>query len=158
MEQMSPYNGYIAFISVFIFVPVITLLVSGLYWLVFNVVLGGTADFKQVLGVIAHSQMILAVGTLIGTPLQYALGNVTAAGPFHLGALAAPFDPSSGIARLLGALTIFGIWQSIVSGLGIAVLYRRRPAGIVVALLILYVALTAFFYVVLPSFFSAGTR
>ena len=160
MEQMSHYSGYLTLGSVFVFLPVVTILIGGFYWLVFNVILGGTAEFKQVLAVVTHSQVIAAVGAVLAAPIQYAQGVYTATGPFHLGALAAALPPTHALARLLGALTIVGFWQAVVTGLGLAVLYRRRSTGIVVALLIIYVSLTAFFYVVLPSLLpsAAGTR
>lgn len=160
IEMMARFGGYTSIVSMLIVIPVVTLLFSGLYWLVFNVVLGGNAEFKQVLAVMCHSQIILAVGTLLAAPIQYAQGVMTPAGPFHLGALAAPFDPNGSAARLFGALTIVGFWQSIVSGIGMAVLYRKRPAGMIIALVGIYVLLTAFFSVLLPMFISSavGTR
>jgi hypothetical protein len=160
METMARYAGYTSLVSMFIFIPVVTLIMSGIYWLIFNVVLGGSAQFKQVLAVMCHSQIILAVGTVIAAPIQYAQGVMTPAGPFHLGALAAPFDPNGAVARLLGTLTIVGFWQSIVTGIGMAVLYRKRPAMMIGTLVTLYVLLTVFFSVLLPMFISSavGTR
>jgi hypothetical protein len=151
LERMGPYLGYMTLGQFFIIVPVVSILFAGLYWLVFNVVLGGTADFKQVLGVVTHSQVITALGAVLGAPIQYAQGLSSPVGPFHLGALAAGLDPNHPLARLLGALTFFGIWQSIVTAIGLAVVYRRRPVGLAIVLLTLYIALTAFFFVVLPS-------
>jgi hypothetical protein len=50
----STRGGYYAMISTFIFMPIVALFFTALYWAVFNAVLGGTASFKQVLGVITQ--------------------------------------------------------------------------------------------------------
>lgn len=151
MERFSAFSGYIAMGAIFVMIPVVTVIFTALYWAVFNIALGGNATFGQVLAVNTHSQVITALGTLIGVPLQMMQGTFTPAGPFNLGVLAPMLDPASGLALFLGALTFFGIWQTIVAGLGLGVLYKRAPAGIIIGLLIIYLAFTALFSVGLSS-------
>lgn len=155
MERMRPYLGYFAIGSTFIFVPAATVVFAGLYWLLFNVILGGTATYKQVLGIAAHAQVIGALGALVGAPIQYLQGGpMTPAGPFHFGALAPMLDPQSLVSQFLTAVGFFGVWQSIVTGLGFGVLYRRKPAGMVVTVLVVYLLFTAVFFVGLPALFA----
>jgi hypothetical protein len=154
MARMEPYLGYVAFASTFIFVPAAAMATAGLCWLLFNVILGGTAEYRQVLGVTTHSHVILALGTVLAAPIQYLQGTMTAAGPFHLGALAPTLTPTSFMAKLLGALTFFGLWQYVVLAIGLAVLYRRKPVGLTITMLVLYVAFTAIFFVGLPGLFT----
>ena len=147
MERFSAFGAYAAMGSMFIAIPVFTVIFTALYWAFFNIALGGNANFGQVLAINAHSQVITALGTLIGAPLQMMQGSFTPSGPFNLGALAPMLDPASGLAIFLGAVTFFGIWQTIVAGLGLGVLYKRAPAGIIIGLLIIYLAFTALFSV-----------
>lgn len=153
MEQQSRYNGPIAVVSTFIILPIVSLLIAAVYWAGFNAVLGGTAAFKQVLAVVTHSQVITGLGAVIGTPIQLMQGTMTSAGPFNLGALAPMLEEGSALASLLGAISVFSIWGVFVSAVGLAVLYRRKTGPIFIALLALFLMLTAFFSVILPGMF-----
>lgn len=138
VETFSHYAGYATIVSVFVSVPVITVILCGLYWGIFNTVLGGTASFKQVLGVIAHAQVITALGAVIGAPVQYMSPTANMAGPFNLGAIAPMLDPASAVARLLANISVFSLWQIVVSAIGLGVLYRRSTGFIAVFLLAVY--------------------
>jgi hypothetical protein len=99
------------------------------------------------LAVNAHAQVIGAAGALLAAPLRVASGEVSPSGPFNLGALAPMLDRSDPMAIYLGALTPFGFWQAVVAGIGLGVLYRRRPTGIIVVLILLYMVITGLFSV-----------
>src|SRR4051812_5409686 len=62
-------------ISTMVFTPagvaLFTLLIGGVYFVIFNVILGGTASYKQVVSILAHAGMITALGALIAAPIQY---------------------------------------------------------------------------------------
>ena len=77
---MSHYGGYFAIVGSFIVLPIFSLIFAALYWVVFNTILGGTATFKQVLAVVAHSQVVAALGAAIGAPIQYLQGKMPPAG------------------------------------------------------------------------------
>jgi len=151
MERGAAFGAYLVMGSLFIFIPFMTVLFSALYWAFFNIVLGGNATFGQVLTVNAHSQVITALGALLGAPVQVMQGTFSQAGPFNLGALAPMVDPAGGLALFLGAVTVFGLWQSISCGIGMGVLYKRRPLGIIIGLLLIYLGITALFTVGLSS-------
>jgi hypothetical protein len=154
MEQQAARTGpYFAILGVFVGVPVATVFFSALYWAAFNILLGGTAAFSQVLGIVAHSQVITALGALVSAPIQYAQAVPSPAGPFNLGVLAPMLDPSGFPAALLGSLTVFQIWATLVTAAGLALLYRRRLWPIATGLLILHVAVVAVF-AGLPFLFS----
>jgi hypothetical protein len=156
MEQFSRYNGPIAIVSTFVFLPVVSLLLTAVYWALFNAILGGTASFKQVLAVVTHSQVIGALGAVIGVPIQIMQGTMSMGGPFNLGALAPMLEEGSGLANFLGAISVFSIWGVFVTAIGLAVLYRRKTSTIFIALLAVFLAFTALFAVVLPGMFSRG--
>jgi len=115
----------------------VTLFFAGLYFVVFNVVLGGTATYRQVLSVCAHAGIIGALGLALAAPIQYAQGTFSPMGPFTLSALVPSLDENSFIARFLGFLSVFSIWQTIVAAIGFSVLYRRKMGNIAIGLLAL---------------------
>ncbi|MEO7191464.1 MAG: Yip1 family protein [Vicinamibacterales bacterium] len=143
MERRAPYIPYLTIGSMFIFIPVVSLLVAAVYWFVFNAVLGGAATFKQVLAVVTHSQVISALGAVVGAPIQYFQDTYSQAGPFNLGAVAPMLEPGGFGASFLGSLSIFMLWQLIVTAIGLGVLYRRKATVPAVVLTVVYLALMA---------------
>ncbi len=151
MADRMKYAGYLAFVSTFVFLPVMTLFFTALFWFVFNVVLGGTATFKQVLGVNTHAQIIGALGIVLGAPVMYLQDSFTQAGPFTLSALAGMVDPGGFLANFLGGIGVFQIWGLIVTAIGLGILYRRKTTGIAVALIVAYLIIVAGFAAVFSS-------
>jgi hypothetical protein len=143
MEQFSRYQGIVAGVSIFIVLPVMSLLFAAIYWAVFNTVMGGTGSFKQVLGIVTHSQVIGALGALAGAPIQYAKGVFTNTGPFNLGALVPMLEPDSAVFIALSSIGIFTVWSLIVNGIGLGVLYKKKSFGISLTLVLLYVVIAA---------------
>ena len=138
MQRITPYFAYITIGQMFIFLPIFSLIIAGLLWVVFNTILGGTASFKQVLAIVTHSSVIGTLGAVLGAPIQVLQNKVTAGGPFNLGALLPMLDQSSIPARFLGFTSVFQIWGFIVIGIGLAVLYRRKSANIIIGLILAY--------------------
>jgi len=92
-------------------------------------------SYSQVLAVVVHAGIILALGRLIAAPLVYT--RETMASATTLGSWFPGFDEASPVARFLGAIDLFTIWWAIVLGIGLAVLSGRRArtcAGWVVGL------------------------
>jgi len=142
-EKMSQYAAYTAFGSMFITVPVLSLLLAGAFWGVFNAILGGLATFKQVLGIVTHAQVIGALGVVVSAPIVWFKGIESFAGPFNLGALVPMLDAASPTASFLSNISFFTLWQIVVTAIGLGVLYRRKPAGIAVACMAAYLLLVA---------------
>ncbi len=119
----------------------------------FNVGLGGTATFKQVLCVVGHATIITALGAVIGAPVQYAQGTMSAFGPFTLTALLPMLSETSFLARFLSFVNVFSIWGTIVTAIGLGVLYRRKTTNIAIGLFALS-ALVAAVGATVTGFFS----
>jgi hypothetical protein len=136
MEKMAPYVGYITLVYMLVFMPVVTVIVSGILFAVFNAAMGGTASFKQVFTVVVHAGPIGVLSQLFTVPLNYFRGTMTSA--TTLGVLLPMLPEKSFAARLLGMIDLFVIWQLIVLSIGLAVLYRRRTQPIATALLVVY--------------------
>jgi len=137
MQRFAPTMAYGTMIFTPVVMAIIVLVFSGLYFVVFNVILGGTATFKQVMAVTAHSSIIYALGAVIGAPVQYLQGTANPAGPFTLSALLPMLDENGFAARFLGFINVFSIWGVIVTAIGLAVLYRRKTSSIAIGLFVL---------------------
>lgn len=135
MERMSQYAAYFGIAPVFV-LPMIALVVSGLFLGVFNAALGGDATFKQVFAVVAHSAVILTFTSLIVLPLAYVRESLTSSTNL---AVFFPFlDENSFAAHFLGSIDLVYVWWMVTVSIGLGVLYKRRTGPISTTLLIVY--------------------
>jgi len=140
-EQMRGrmwFAPYQTAISVLIFSPVMAVAISGVLFLVFNVVMGGNATFKQLFAVFVHAGVISSLQQLFTGPLNYFRGAVTSA--TNLAVLLPMVDPKSFVGRILSMTDLFLIWYLLVLAIGLAVLYRRKTQPIALALYGVYAA------------------
>jgi hypothetical protein len=138
LEQRSHYSAYITMVGSFVGMPILMLIISTIYWAVFNIALGGTAAYKQVLAIATHSSVIRGLGLALGAPIQYLKGTMTSTGPFNLGTLVPMLDEKSFVSQFLSFIDPFGIWGILVVSIGLGVLYKRKTAGIAITLFTLY--------------------
>ncbi len=137
MQKMSGYAAYIAGGSMLVMVPLVSALLAGLLFAIFNAALGGEASYRQLLAVVVHTGPIGVLAQLFTVPMNYARGTMSSGS--NLGVFTqALLDDGSVAARLLGMIDLFVIWQLIVLAIGLAVLYRRRTQPIATALLVTY--------------------
>lgn len=85
---------------------------------------GRQATFAEVLSVLVHASSVIALRSLIATPLNYARESL--GGAMSLGILLPGFGESTFAARLLGALDLFAIWWVVLVAIGLGMLYRTR--------------------------------
>jgi len=111
-------------------------IVAGILLLVFNVMMGGEASFKQVLATIVHGNAVLLVGSLITTPLMYFRGTLT--GVTNLGVFLPMLDETSFLAKLFGQVDLIRIWWVVILATGLGVLYRRKTGPIATGLFVVY--------------------
>jgi hypothetical protein len=154
MQKSAPFRAYATIVFAPVGVALFTLLIGGVYFVIFNVVLGGTASYKQVMSILAHAGVISALGMVIAAPVQYMQGTASQMGPFTLTALLPMLDESSFLARMLGFISVISIWQTIVTGIGLGVLYKRKTSNIIIGLLVLTVAISAIIAYVIGMFSS----
>lgn len=86
---------------------------AGVMVLLFSVILGGTATFRQYVGVVAHASLIGAVGSLAALPITLQTGVMTTG--ITPGALAGGMDPESFVYQFLNAWNVFVVWQLVVT-------------------------------------------
>ena len=122
--------------SVVVFIPIVTLIIAGLVWTACYVLLGAHAPFRAMYAVVAHVGVVNMVQQLFVVPLNYtreAMSN-----PTTLAAFLPMLEPGSFLARLLGAIDLFIVWQLMVLAIGVAVLYGKRTGPIATTFYTLY--------------------
>jgi len=139
VEAFAPYFVYITPVFQAVGLSLGALIVSGVFFAVFNAMLGGDAAFKQVFAVVCHSGAVLAALSLFTTPLAYARESLSSA--TNLGVFLPFLDESSFMARLLGSIDLIFIWWMLSLAIGMGVLYRKRTGPIAVTLFAVYVAI-----------------
>ena len=135
-QTMSEYAGIMGAVQMIVSVPLMALIIGGVLYAIFNALMGGTATFKQVMAVVAHSQIISALAFLVSTPINFAKQSMT--GATNLAVLFPMLDESSFVARLLGMLDLFAIWWVAVLSIGLAVLYKRKTGSVAMVLFGIY--------------------
>ncbi len=152
MEQRSHSNlgAYSSIVGMFVAIPFGAVVMTVLLWVAFNTIMGGTASFKHVMAVVAHSQSVSALGALISAPIMYARG-VMSTSIANLGALLPMLDETSFLAKLLGGIDLFVIWWVVVLAIGLATLYRKKTSSIATGLFIVYGLI-----LIVIAYFTAG--
>lgn len=152
MEQRShsSFGAVSTTVGAMVGLPVWIVVISLVLWVAFNAILGGTATFKHVMSVVAHAQVITAVGAAFAAPIMYARG-VMSTGVANLGALLPMLDETSFLAKVLGMIDLFLIWWVIVLSIGLATLYKKKTASVATGLFIVYGVLALCF-----AYFTSG--
>ncbi|MBT5875234.1 MAG: hypothetical protein HOH43_17575 [Candidatus Latescibacteria bacterium] len=127
----STANMVIGAIAAIIMVPIQMLVYTLLYWAIYTVMMGQNASFRSVLSIIAHSQFITIVGTVVVVSLSVYQQELVVS--LHLGSLVPFLETDSLVYRILKSIDIFtGLWICLLS-IGFGVLFRMttRTAAMV---------------------------
>lgn len=135
-RSQSNTAGYITTVTTFISMPFAAVILTAIFWAVFNAVLGGTASFKHVMAVVVHAWVISAVGAVVAAPIMYARGQMSSS-IANLGALV-PMAENSFVAKFLGMIDLFFVWWLVVLAIGLATLYKRTTTGVATGLFVVY--------------------
>jgi hypothetical protein len=119
--------------------PLLTLLIAGVVFLAFRPGGGSTVSFTQVLAVVAHASVILAIRQLVSVPVSFAREATGAA--TSLGLWLPALDTASFAGRVVSALDVFVMWWIVLLAIGIGVLYRRRARPLAATFLGVYAGL-----------------
>ncbi len=122
----QPTTPLLTAASQMVTIPLFAVVIAAVGLLVFNVVLGGDATFKQALAVVAHAGVITVVQQLFALPLDYVRESL--ASPTALAVFFPFLDETSFAARLLGSIDLFVLWWIVNLATGFGVLYKR-PTG-----------------------------
>lgn len=133
-----------------VFVPILAAALAGLLAILYNVLLGGEAPYRQLFSIAVHALIVMTVGGLLTILLMRASGEAGAALALHL--VAPGLETGSWIYRFLHGINVFGLWTAAILAIGVNRLYPKRAAGAAAILLVsLYVSLKAVF-AFFPSF------
>ncbi len=136
LQKMAPKAPYMSGIPYLFIIPIASVISAGILYAIFNALMGGTATFKQILSVVAHSQIVMALALVVSMPINYMKGTMT--GATSLSVLAPMLDEGSFPARFLGMVDVFLVWYVVVLSIGLAVLYRRKTKSVAMVLFGIY--------------------
>ena len=137
-EMAVKFAPYIAPISMLLFIPLLSLAVSGLLLGVFAIS-GGSASFKQVLSVYVHSGVVGTVAGIVNAVINYFL--VTDTNVTSLAGIGNALAEKGFIPGFFSALDLTIFLGLFVLAIGLGVLYRRRTAPIFVGLSAVYLVI-----------------
>lgn len=112
------------------------LCIAGIFMLIFNVMMGGEAAFKQIFASVVHANPVLLIGALFTTPMMYFRGTMT--GVTNLGVFLPMLDESSFLAKLFGSIDLIRVWWVFMLAVGMGVLYKRKTGPIATTLFVIY--------------------
>lgn len=141
-QQMRSRMGiapYTTAAGVLIMSPIITLVLGGILFAIFNAIMGGNAAFKQVYSVVVHAGVISALGQLVTGPLNYFRGTMASA--TNLAVLLPMLPEGTFLSRLAGMIDLFVVWWVFILAVGVAVLYKRRTQPVAMTLFGVYAAI-----------------
>jgi hypothetical protein len=121
--EIAHYGRYMAMISALVGHPILAFCLAGVLSLVFTVLGGGRASYRQYLAVVSHALLIPALGTLLLLGAR-ALGHT--------------YDSFNLALRLLAGIDPFVVWMLLVAAVGVAELDGRRRWGSAAAILVLF--------------------
>jgi hypothetical protein len=119
--------------------PVLTLVVAAVVALVFRPRGDRAVSFSQVLAVVAHASVVLALRQLVSAPVSFA--REATGGATSLALWFSALDASSFAGRVVGALDVFILWWVVLLAVGVAVLYERQARSVAAAFLGVYAGL-----------------
>jgi hypothetical protein len=139
LEQQAPYAGYTSAGSVIVLIPLMSLVVAGIAFVIFNAMLGGVGTFKQALAVVVHAGFVVTFAQFFVLPLNYIRESISS--PTTLAAFFPFLEETTFAARFLGAIDLVYVWWMVILAIGLAVLYQRRTGPIATGLLVLNLVL-----------------
>lgn len=147
MEDASQNGAAYAALSSLVSGPVLTVALSGLFFAIFRPAARDAVTYRQVLAVVAHAGIILALRQAIAAPITYA--RETLASPMTMSMFFRMLDEASLPARFFGIIDLFVIWWIVILAIGLSVLYQRPARRLAVAFVGAYVALAVVLAVVM---------
>jgi hypothetical protein len=136
-------------ISQVVFWPIAIAIEAGILVVIFSLLMGGAAKFKQVYAVVVHSSVIVALQQAFSLALSYASEKLAGA---NLGIFVPMLDEKNFVTLFLGSIDLFFVWATISLAIGLGVLYKRRTGPIATVFLGLYVLVA-----LIIAFFRSGS-
>ncbi len=130
------------FVGPIIFMPLVIVVVSAVFFLIYEMGMGGEAGFRSVLSATSHTFLIPTIGGLVTLPVIIKAKDLQAT--LTLDLLAPGLDQAGYAYRFLHGIGFFGVWAAVVLGVALSRIYPKRSAGSCIGLVLgLYLALKA---------------
>lgn len=136
-EKIQPYAGPMYVATALFIGPLVSLLVSGVFFVIFNAILGATSTFRQLFSVVVHSGVIGTIQNVFMWPLNY-FREVVSPSPTSLAAFLPMLDEDGWAYGFAEFVDLFHVWWIIILSIGLAILYKKKAGSIAISLLILY--------------------
>ena len=135
MEQMKAAAPAMTLVSVPIVSFLMLFLLGGVLLLLGNPILGGEANYGQMLAVTAYASLVKVIQTIVTVPILLATGSLVVFGP----GLLLPEEMLATFAgRLLSGVDIFTLWQVLLMAVGTGVMAGCSTRKALFPLLILW--------------------
>lgn len=135
MEQMKEAAPAMTLVSVPIVSFLVLFLLGGVLLLLANPILGGEANYGQMLAVTAYASLVKVIQTIVTVPILLATGSLVVFGP----GLLLPEEMLATFAgRLLSGVDIFTLWQVLLMAVGTGVMAGCSTRKALFPLLILW--------------------
>lgn len=143
IERFISILPYVISGATLILGPLFSAAVSGILLLVFSTLMGGTAKFKQVFAIGAHSGVVSSLSGVITAGLILSGAEPTGTTPpgTNLGIFVPMLEETSFITSFLSSIDLILVWWILSLSIGLGVLYKRRTGGIATSLICVYVVL-----------------
>lgn len=131
-------------IATFFVTPIFTLLLAGLVYLIFSIILGGEGTFRQTFSAQVHSGLVGLLGGLVGTALIFAKGNLKSS--TALSAFLPFLEETSLLYKIWRSFDIFLIWQLALLSIGMGVIQgtgTRKSATVIFSVFVVAVVIIA---------------
>jgi hypothetical protein len=123
-------------LTVLFFSPLFTAAIAGIFYGVFTV-LGGEAQYRQVLAVVSHAGVISLLQQAFSLPVNYMRETMSSA--TNIAVFFPNLAEGSFLASMLGFVDLFWIWYLVVLAMGLAAVYRRKWTSVAGGLFVVYV-------------------
>lgn len=141
LERLTSYYGAAAAALTIVGGPIALFALSGVVFAIARGARPGEPTFRQVLSMVAHTGVILALQRVVAVPAMFLTESISV--PTNLAALLPMLEESSFPVRFLGSIDLFTLWWTIVLATGISVIYRRPARRLVYACCGVYAAVAA---------------
>lgn len=135
MEQIRAAAPAMTIVSVPIVSFLVLFFLGGVLLLLANPILGGEANYGQMLAVTAYASLVKVIQAIVTVPILLATGSLVVFGP----GLLLPEEMLATFAgRLLSGVDIFTLWQVLLMAVGIGVMAGCSTRKALFPLLILW--------------------
>jgi len=132
-EMISNMKLYMIIFGI-IFWAMVPLVIAGLALFWGNFIMAGKAGFKQILSISLYSELLFVIGSLLIVPFMIAKGSLMVT--LSPAILVNEQGIESLIYVALSKLSLFHIWEIIVSGIGFSIIFNlKRNKGYILSVL-----------------------